>query len=150
MMKYVFILAFLGATLYASIKTSGIGFDYDAATRSERVQWLEYQSEITSSNLNKALRRKHGYYTPFEVTPLYVKGESYEGDLTSTAGMSRTDAIRKRTELLLTLCPQFQKLPIADHDRRVLLTMRDVSGQNVGRMTVSNSECNRAFANAGA
>ncbi|MEL7232431.1 MAG: hypothetical protein AAGJ85_07970 [Pseudomonadota bacterium] len=148
MMKYVFILAFLGTSLYASIKTSGIGFDYENATRAERVEWLEYQSDITTSNLNKALRGKHGYNTPFVVTPLSLKGEGFEGDLTSTKAMTRMDAFGERKDLLLTLCPRFQKLPIADHDRQVLLTMRNVDGLNVGRVTVSNGECDRALAKA--
>lgn len=146
MMKYVFILAFLGTSLYASIKTSGIGFDYEAATREERVEWLEYQADLTQSNLNKALRAKDGYNTPFEVTPLVVKGEGYEGDLRSTLSMKRTEAFRKRDELLQTLCPRYQKLPIADHNRQIRLTMRNVSGNNVGRVGLSNSACERALA----
>lgn len=147
-MKYVFILAFLGTTLYASIKTSGIGFDYANATRAERIEWLTYQAEITQSNLNKALRSKHGYNTPFKVTPLSLQGEVYEGYLDSSLIMSRVDAMRKREDLLLTLCPRFQKLPVADHDRRVLLTMLNIGDENVGRLTVSNDECDRASAKA--
>ena len=126
-MKYLFILAFLGATLYASIKTSGIGFDYASATRAERIEWLTYQAEITQSNLNKALRSKHGYNTPFKVTPLSLRGEVYEGYLDSSLIMSRVDA---------------------NHDRRVLLTMLNVGDENVGRLTDSNDECDRTIAKA--
>ncbi|MEM7494459.1 MAG: hypothetical protein AAF296_13850 [Pseudomonadota bacterium] len=149
MMKYVFILAFLGTTLYASIKTSGIGFDYENATRDERIDWLRYQADITESNLNKALRGKHGYNTPFVVKPLMLKGEGYEGELNTTRAMTRMEAISERSDILLTLCPRFQKLPIADHDRQVLLTMRNVDGLNVGRITVSNGHCDRALQKAG-
>lgn len=149
MMKYVFILAFLCTSLYASIKTSGIGFDYEAATREERVEWLKYQAELTTENLNKALRGTYGYNTPFEVAPLTVKDETYEGDLTSILTITRSGAYHKRKELYPILCPRFQKLPVADHDRKIILKMRDVHGQKVGLMTVSISECARAVEQAG-
>jgi len=144
MMKYVFILAFFAVTLFASIQTSGIGFDYDNATTQERVEWLDTQVSITNTSFKKALRAKYGYSSAIKILSMEPSmGRSIQAVLTLDYADARRNAGKLKTELKAVFCPRYAKLPIADHDLTVLFTMKDIDLRRVGRFSITHNDCKR-------
>lgn len=144
MMKYVFILAFLGVTLYASIESSGIGFDYDNATREERTEWLDNQAPITKLSLAKGLRTKYGYNSAIKIASMEaLNGRSLKSVLALSYADARKNARRLKVELRDVFCPRYNKLPIADHGLIVLVMMKDLNQVNVGQFTLGTQDCRR-------
>jgi len=147
MMKYVFILAFLGVTLYASIESSGIGFDYENASKEERTEWLDTQVAITKASLARELRAKYGYNSPIKITDMEAaNGRSLKSVLSLSYVDARQEAYRLKRELREVFCPRYNKLPIADHGLVVMISMQDLDQKNVGRLTLGPQDCRRYLA----
>ena len=144
MMKYVFILAFIAVSLYASIITSGIGFDYENATPEERVIWIENQSQITETSFRKALRSKYGYGSPLTIKAAEnASNTTEEMTITFAHAEVRKTAQSMRGELRELFCPRYEKLPLSDHGLAVMLRLEDVDGKVATRMSISKQECEK-------
>jgi hypothetical protein len=147
MMKYVFILAFIGVSLFASIQTSGIGFDYDNATHEERADWLTNQASITNGAFSKAIRQRHGINAAIEVTGIYPTGSSgLRGDIQLKYADVRSRKVAYRQQLKTLFCPTYEKLPIADHELRVVINMKDINGDQMTQFTLTPNECAKQVA----
>jgi hypothetical protein len=144
MMKYVFIIAFIAVSIYASIITSGIGFDYENATPEERVAWIETQADITETSFRKALQTKYGYGSPLTIKST-KSSSSMTVEMTITLALAevRKTAQSMRGDLRELFCPRYAKLPLSDHGLAVMLRLEDMDGKVATRMTISAPECEK-------
>jgi hypothetical protein len=141
MMKYVFILAFLGASAYASIQTSGLGFDYSAATPEARLEFMQKQGDLMERRMKKALNAHYGYSTAITVKSVTAK----TGSLSAILNLDYSDKLssyhKTREKLTELFCPEYVKMPISDHNLKVLVDMQDINGRRAGRFMLTQQDC---------
>lgn len=149
MMKYVFILAFIGVSLFASIQTSGIGFDYENATQEERSEWIANQASITRGAFVNAIKNRHGMNAAIKITSLVPSGTAaLRGDVRLEYANAKGRKHAYRNELKTLFCPAYIKMPMADHDLRVIINMKDINDNQLTQFTLTNAECEKHMAKA--
>ena len=141
MMKYVFILAFLGTSAYASIQTSGLGFDYEAAAPEERLAFMEKQGDLMERRMKKVLVNRYGYSTAIKVKSVTAR----TGSLSAIINLDYSDKLssyhKTREKLNELFCPEYVKMPISDHNLKVLVDMKDINGSRAGRFMLTQHDC---------
>lgn len=141
MMKYVFILAFLGTSAYASIQTSGLGFDYEAAAPEERLAFMEKQGDLMERRMKKVLTSHYGYSTAIKVESMEAKTGSLSAIMTLDYSDKLSAYHKTREQLTELFCPEYVKMPLADYNLKVLVDMKDINDRRAGRFMLTQHDC---------
>ncbi len=142
MMKYVFILAFVGLCVYATFFDPSAKFDYETANEEARVDWLSGQLKRTDSKINRALSLQYGYFSKTEITAIEVVSGTrlrailQVGDVTGS-WMTST----QKRELQDTLCSVYETLPLARNKVQVQARLKTKKDTFSGRLLLDPRTC---------
>ncbi|MEM8617576.1 MAG: hypothetical protein AAGF20_11665 [Pseudomonadota bacterium] len=151
MMKYVFLLAFLCTSLYASIQSSGISFDYENATREERMAWMDHQIALVDKRFARTLSRKYGLNNVIKIEDTKRQGSrAIRTTIKMMMQASHQEGARYATEMAELFCKQYMPLPLADHSIPVQVAIHDIGGRQVARTIIRPSTCDEASGAEGA
>ena len=141
MMKYVFLLAFIGAVIYASVQEEEPEFEFVSASVVERTEYLNRQKGVVKSQLNSALRSRWGILRDFRVDEVIVNRGGYTASLLFKEQLGSKMDRGFQSELLEAFCRNYLKTKTAEHKISIAVLLNDENRRPQGQIILSSSSC---------